>query len=863
MENDFTQGVDRYPKSRVDAHHVLANWKQDPRNLVCLTGGNDGVQFTNMAITEPEVLTQQQEPGIQDSHNNTTENEAQSNTTETEGTTLTTITTRAPTAQTSGHGWRPGNWRGGGRGRGHDRNVITCFRCGQRGQYASECDATTEEVEKYRKSQTTINHGAGEQLLNSGVLEDDPNTDIITNWMFNQIHVIHDQSHIETRHGGRHPLEWVLLDNQSTIDVFVNHRLLQNIRRIGQYMYIHCTAGVTRTNLVGDLPGYGTVWFHPDGIANILSLSRVKTKNRNTFDSDTTNEFIVHKPDGSTRNFKESSHGLYYHDTSTGVAGVAETGTALVTTVADNASNYTHADYSCALLAHKTQQIIGRPSTHDYIRYVENNLIPNCPITRRDIITAEQIFGPDVGALKGKTTRRRPLGVGLYNHIPIPSTVVEQYHDVILAVDILYVNKLPFIATISRYIRFGTVEFLRNQKAITLTEHIKQVNRLYRQRGFRPIYALMDGQFKPLRGDLAEMGIQLNTVSNDEHVPEIERQIRALKEQTRAIYCTLPFRKVPCRLIIEMIYAANYWLSMFPRKGGISQTMSRRTLLTGLTMNYHRHCRVEFGEYVQTHEEHDNSLNPRTIGALALRPTGNIQGGYFFLSLSMGKVINRMRWTRIPMPKEVIDRVERMACQEHAGTTLLFEDRDHNEIIDLDDPDDDDSAYEPDDENDDDDNDDDNDEDDNDNNNIPINQPPEVHNDPGILGGQNAPHDDNEENDEDNNKNNDVVNDNDDHENDGDATANADNEDNDEAIEPADVNENASQNAHEENPGGTTGVAPLPPIQVENARTQRELNRIVWMGQQPAIYAGQTRAQSRANATTNVTMDPNTTTEFE
>ena len=40
-------------------------------------------------------------------------------------------------------------------------------------------------------------------------------------------------------------------------------------------------------------------------------------------------------------------------------SGVAETGTALVTTVADNASNYTHADYSRALLARKTQQIIG------------------------------------------------------------------------------------------------------------------------------------------------------------------------------------------------------------------------------------------------------------------------------------------------------------------------------------------------------------------------------------------------------------------------------------------------------------------------------------------------------------------------
>ena len=221
------------------------------------------------------------------------------------------------------------------------------------------------------------------------------------------------------------------------------------------------------------------MWFHPDGIANIISLSRVKTKYRITFNSDMNNEFIIHKPDGSTRNFKESSHGLYFHDTSMDVAGVAETGTALVTTVADNASNYTHADYSCALLDCKTQQIIGQPSTQDYIQYMENNLIPNCPVTRRDIVTAEHIFEPDARSLKGKTMRKWPIGVGLYNHTPIPSGIIKQYHDVISAVDILYTNKLPFIATISRYIRFGTVEFLRNQQATMLTEHIKQVNRLY------------------------------------------------------------------------------------------------------------------------------------------------------------------------------------------------------------------------------------------------------------------------------------------------------------------------------------------------------------------------------------------------
>ena len=83
---------------------------------------------------------------------------------------------------------------------------------------------------------------------------------------------------VQTQHGGRLPPEWILLDNQSTVDVFTSRHLLKNIRRSKKDLFIHCTTGVAKTNLIGDLPGYGTVWYHPNGIANILSLSKVKGK---------------------------------------------------------------------------------------------------------------------------------------------------------------------------------------------------------------------------------------------------------------------------------------------------------------------------------------------------------------------------------------------------------------------------------------------------------------------------------------------------------------------------------------------------------------------------------------------------------
>ena len=41
-------------------------------------------------------------------------------------------------------------------------------------------------------------------------------------------------------------------------------------------MELATQARSTTTNMFRDLPGYGTVWFHPNGIANILALVNVK-----------------------------------------------------------------------------------------------------------------------------------------------------------------------------------------------------------------------------------------------------------------------------------------------------------------------------------------------------------------------------------------------------------------------------------------------------------------------------------------------------------------------------------------------------------------------------------------------------------
>jgi len=38
----------------------------------------------------------------------------------------------------------------------------------------------------------------------------------------------------------------------------------------------------------------------------------------------------------------------------------------------------------------------------------------------------------------------------------------------------------------------------------------------------------------------------------------------------------------------------------------------------GLAIDYHKHCNLAFGTYVEVHEEVDNMLRPRTLGTIAL-----------------------------------------------------------------------------------------------------------------------------------------------------------------------------------------------------------------------------------------------------
>ena len=155
--------------------------------------------------------------------------------------------------------------------------------------------------------------------------------------------------------------DWILLDSQSTVDVFYNARLLQNIRKVNRTLDIHCNAGVASTDMVGGIPGYDTVWYNPTGITNILSLSRAIKIFTITYDSVNGNEFRIHKENGEDRLFRQYENGLYFWNART----FNQEEVVLINTVENNRSRYSNCDYSQAKIARKLQRTIGRPSYKD------------------------------------------------------------------------------------------------------------------------------------------------------------------------------------------------------------------------------------------------------------------------------------------------------------------------------------------------------------------------------------------------------------------------------------------------------------------------------------------------------------------
>ena len=149
------------------------------------------------------------------------------------------------------------------------------------------------------------------------------------------------------------------------------------------------------------------------------------------------------------------------------------------------------------------------PSHRHLVKSVEDKVqMLSCQLNQYDVRGAEDIWGGNLGFLKGKHPKKNPhIRRGI---LLLPTNILERYKILTLAGDIIFINGISFINRISRHVKFMTAEQIANTEASTLQKSISQVKQVYMHQGLKITNILMDVQFTCIRGKLAELHINLN-----------------------------------------------------------------------------------------------------------------------------------------------------------------------------------------------------------------------------------------------------------------------------------------------------------------------------------------------------------------
>jgi hypothetical protein len=248
----------------------------------------------------------------------------------------------------------------------------------------------------------------------------------------------------------------ILLDSQSTMDLLSNIKHVHKISRANNKMRLQSNGGSMTVNHKTTMAGYKKkVWFSKDTITNIIAFSNLIQQYHVTYDSKD-QIFVVHREDQNKPNMEFQMHesGLHYFEP-------GDEAFIFINTVTGNKEGYTKLQIKGAEEARTLYLMLNYPSTKDYKWVIQSNQIECCPVMVQDVEIAHNIWGKNVSAFKGKTTRLKPIHVAR-DFVKVPKELLKLHQEVFLTCNIFFVNKIPFFITLSQKICFTAVNHLVN-----------------------------------------------------------------------------------------------------------------------------------------------------------------------------------------------------------------------------------------------------------------------------------------------------------------------------------------------------------------------------------------------------------------
>ena len=418
----------------------------------------------------------------------------------------------------------------------------------------------------------------------------------------------------------------ILADNQATVSIFKEKELLKNIRKIKEKVTINGIGGKIIVNEIGDYDFFGEVYYSPNASANVLCFHDLQEKFEVIYDDIT---FTVKLPNDKEIQFT-SQEKLYYNP----LLQINES--CNVQTVESNQMLYSKREVKRADDALELKRKLGYPSTADMIKMISTGAILNCPVTVADIKRAINIYGPDLASLKGKTVTRKSRIA--YAEKPV---IKFQNAEITLCIDIMYINGISFLITVSEDLGLLMIGELKSKNINHIKDVLNTIINYYRSASFVVKMIKTDGESAviALSTYFNGRGIIINQTGKNQHVPQIERKIRQIKERVRAHINILPFKITKQLLSLLTLYCVQL-INIIPTNINNSN-LSPKELFSGRKLDLSRDMRISFGDYVQIHDDNGvgkNSMSSRTTDAIAIKMKDNLQGTAEFFHYQLGKL---------------------------------------------------------------------------------------------------------------------------------------------------------------------------------------------------------------------------------
>jgi hypothetical protein len=310
---------------------------------------------------------------------------------------------------------------------------------------------------------------------------------------------------------------------------------------------------------------------------------------------------------------------------------------AMIQTICQQYKGFTKHKVQDATASRKAQAMTGHPTDAQFLKLVRNNSIKNCPVKSDHITNAHSIFSPCITGLQGRTTHQKPERVEA-----VVGRILDDFHClhkfVVPTADMMFVNGMAFLTTLSWKIRLATVEQLPLRTATQLSNSLTKIVKQYVCTGFIVRVIMMDQELDKGK-DTCNM-VEINTTAVREHVGEIKRFIRTIKEHSRALMSDLPYNILPRQVTIHLVYFAVLLLNSLPAAAGVSKKYSPHKIVLDRKLNFDKHCKATFGSYVEAHNDPTitNTMRPCTFSGIFLGPTGDCQGTHKVFDINTGVV---------------------------------------------------------------------------------------------------------------------------------------------------------------------------------------------------------------------------------